>query len=926
MSIIQVEDVSMRFNLAQEKTETLKEYTVKLLKHQLFFNEFYALRDISFKIEPGESVALIGRNGSGKSTMLKLIAGVMYPTTGSVTVNGEIAPLIELGAGFDLDLTARENVFLNGAVLGHDRAYMQEHFQNIIDFAELWDFVDVPVKNYSSGMIARLGFSIATEVRADILACDEILSVGDFMFQQKCHQRMEQMLSGGTTLLFVSHDINQVKQLCKRAIWIDHGHLRGDGPAEGLQRLCGGDAAGRVKASPEGEGSDCRKRCAHPLAPSARGLRPQAVGEKTVRLPEIFLAMARFSPSAPSGHLPHRGRFFDTLTFPRGGRHPSPSKQHKGDPMLTKKQNLTREILTVILLLAAVAATEYWFFQLWRLDWHVPMFYGGDGIYWVGQVQRSYGELSGSLGWPFYEVAGRYDPNYDLIYDIFVWFVGLFTKDTGTVFNLYVLVIPFANALAGYAVFRMVGLRRWLSFAFGLTFGLTPYVQQRMAGHMMLAACEFVPFSVLLCLWCAEDAQFNRPGRGFFKNKRNWLALAMAWGIANNGAAYYPYFTCFFLCVTALCLILRDRRWRAGTSCVVTIAEIVAWMIPDFFPMVLGILNGQGSTLTNGVYRSPVGADIYSLRISSLLLSPNGFGLQKLANWMGRYFHVLATDEGPMYNENAYGYLGIVGIFGFLALLFMLLRSRDWKAGRTERPELGDRLWLLSRLNVMALLLATIAGFGGIIGIFVRFIRGYNRISPYIAFFALLAVGLALEKQLTQHTGRSRKALAAVAILLLGYGYWEQQGFFRPAYEEIQDKWYQDEAFMNEVEAAAGDGAMIFTLPYMKNFENGSLNNMWDYTLLRGPLHSKTLKFTYGAGYGTKNDLWYRETSELEPDAMVAELRTQGMTGIYLDLDGYPEDEQQSALAALTEAAGCGPEDVIHSGSGLLCYIPLGQE
>ena len=139
-------------------------------------------------------------------------------------------------------------------MLGHDRAYMQEHFQNIIDFAELWDFVDVPVKNYSSGMIARLGFSIATEVRADILACDEILSVGDFMFQQKCHQRMEQMLSGGTTLLFVSHDINQVKQLCKRAIWIDHGHLRGDGPAE---EVCNAYVAamerGEYKASPEGQ-------------------------------------------------------------------------------------------------------------------------------------------------------------------------------------------------------------------------------------------------------------------------------------------------------------------------------------------------------------------------------------------------------------------------------------------------------------------------------------------------------------------------------------------------------------------------------------------------------------------------------------------------------------------------------------------------
>ena len=229
--IIKVNDVSMRFNLAQEKTETLKEYTVKLLTHKLFFNEFYALKHVSFSMKRGESLALIGRNGSGKSTMLKLIAGVMYPSKGSVRVNGEIAPLIELGAGFDMELTARENVYLNGAVLGHDRAYMDEHFKNIIDFAELWDFVDVPVKNYSSGMIARLGFSIATEVRADILACDEILSVGDFMFQQKCHDRMEQMLSGGTTLLFVSHDINQVKQLCRRAIWIDHGHLRGDGPS-----------------------------------------------------------------------------------------------------------------------------------------------------------------------------------------------------------------------------------------------------------------------------------------------------------------------------------------------------------------------------------------------------------------------------------------------------------------------------------------------------------------------------------------------------------------------------------------------------------------------------------------------------------------------------------------------------------------------
>ncbi len=229
--IIDVNDVSMRFNLATEKTETLKEYVVKLAKHRLLFNEFYALKHVSFSVQPGESLALIGRNGSGKSTMLKVIAGVMYPTLGSVRVNGDIAPLIELGAGFDPDLTARENVFLNGAVLGHDRDYMNSHFNNIVDFAELWDFIDVPVKNFSSGMVARLAFAIATEVKADILLCDEILSVGDFMFQQKCHKRMQELLAGGTTLLFVSHDIDQVKELCQRAVWIDHGEKRADGPS-----------------------------------------------------------------------------------------------------------------------------------------------------------------------------------------------------------------------------------------------------------------------------------------------------------------------------------------------------------------------------------------------------------------------------------------------------------------------------------------------------------------------------------------------------------------------------------------------------------------------------------------------------------------------------------------------------------------------
>lgn len=232
LPIIEVKNVSMRFNLATEKTDTIKEYFVKLLKGQLMFNEFYALKNVNLTVNRGEAVALIGANGSGKSTLLKCIAGVLYPTTGSIEVRGSIAPLIELGAGFDPDLTARENIYLNGAVLGHDRKFMDDHFQSIVDFAELWEFIDVPVKNYSSGMVARLGFAIATEVSADILVVDEILAVGDFRFQQKCKERMANMMKGGTTLLFVSHSEAQVKELCQKAVWLKKGNIQMAGSAD----------------------------------------------------------------------------------------------------------------------------------------------------------------------------------------------------------------------------------------------------------------------------------------------------------------------------------------------------------------------------------------------------------------------------------------------------------------------------------------------------------------------------------------------------------------------------------------------------------------------------------------------------------------------------------------------------------------------
>ncbi len=228
-NVIEVKDVTMRFNMSKERVDSMKEYFIKMMKRQLNFEEFIALKNVSLSIEKGEVVGIVGLNGSGKSTLLKVISGILRPSQGSATVRGTISPLIELGAGFDYDLTARENVFLNGSVLGFSKQTMQEKMDEIIDFAELRDFMDVAIKNYSSGMVARLGFSIATITRPDILIVDEILAVGDFLFQQKCEQRIADMMSGGTTVIIVSHSLDQIERLCSRVVWLEKGVIKMDG-------------------------------------------------------------------------------------------------------------------------------------------------------------------------------------------------------------------------------------------------------------------------------------------------------------------------------------------------------------------------------------------------------------------------------------------------------------------------------------------------------------------------------------------------------------------------------------------------------------------------------------------------------------------------------------------------------------------------
>lgn len=234
-TVVEVDDVSIRFDLSSDRINTLKELVIKLLTKKIKFDEFWALQNVSFKIAQGDVLGIIGKNGAGKSTLLKVISGIMKPTKGKVTVAGNIVPMLELGSGFDYELSGKENIFLNGAILGYSEEFLHEKYDEIVAFSELGDFINVPLRNYSSGMVMRLAFSIATVVNPEVLIVDEILAVGDADFQKKSQNKMKEMMSGGTTVLFVSHMLPQIREMCNKVVWLEHGQVVDFGPT---QEIC----------------------------------------------------------------------------------------------------------------------------------------------------------------------------------------------------------------------------------------------------------------------------------------------------------------------------------------------------------------------------------------------------------------------------------------------------------------------------------------------------------------------------------------------------------------------------------------------------------------------------------------------------------------------------------------------------------------
>ena len=234
MPIVSVKNISLKFKMEQNRANSLKEFCVRWLKRDLKSEDFWALTDVSFDVEKGDVIGIIGHNGAGKSTLLKVISGIMKPTKGTIEAHGNIVPMLELGSGFDMELSGRENIYLNGAILGYSEEFLNEKYDEIVTFSELGNFIEAPLRTYSSGMLARLAFSVACIVELEILIVDEILSVGDADFQEKSRARMMELMTGGTTVFFVSHSLEQIREMCNKVVWLEHGKIQAVGKTEDI--------------------------------------------------------------------------------------------------------------------------------------------------------------------------------------------------------------------------------------------------------------------------------------------------------------------------------------------------------------------------------------------------------------------------------------------------------------------------------------------------------------------------------------------------------------------------------------------------------------------------------------------------------------------------------------------------------------------
>ena len=566
-----------------------------------------------------------------------------------------------------------------------------------------------------------------------------------------------------------------------------------------------------------------------------------------------------------------------------------------------------------------IFAMMFYLMDLGDFNLYIPMQYeGGDDMGVLVNAkqftEQGWNMTSDRLGAPY--TVQYYDFTASMMHNVGLFIMKIFAVIIGNAaaaMNLTYLSIYFMAGIISYFVMRSMKINCWINALTSSVFALSPYMLYRNIGHIVLTECYFVPLSILICLWIYERDDVLVPDRNFFKRKINYVVLFFTFLIANNGIAYYPFFTCFIFLVTAISKLLKTGKIRQG------LRGVIATVMVCFF-IVLSILPGKIYTLINGSNSAAIDrsgfeqAELYGLKIAQLFMPVNGHGLYD--KYIDYY-----NDAAFLVNENSTAYLGIIGMIGFIILGLWLFARRDGKDGK-----LSKRLGYLSELNIAMVLLGTIGGIGAMFAFFISpMLRGYNRISIFIEYVAILAVALCMDR-LVEVINAKKKLKGVLIYIVYGvfglaciFSIWEGcPEFATPSYDTIRKEYTSDKDFVERIENQLDEGAMIYQLPYHEYPEFGPVNDMWDYHLYVGFVHSDTLRWSYGSIKGREEDKWNKNVSEMNYGDMVKYLKEQGFAGIYVDRRAYLDDEFAELKTGLEDAAG---GSFISSDNGNLYFI-----
>lgn len=571
-----------------------------------------------------------------------------------------------------------------------------------------------------------------------------------------------------------------------------------------------------------------------------------------------------------------------------------------------------KDVVAVVLMLALMSVIVYVLMDMKNFDLAYPMSYdGGDGMsYLANAVMLTEGStvvetdrLGAPYGYTGYDFYASSFHGFDNM--LLKILVGITNQPALAVNLLFLLLFPMIS-LSSYFVLRQMRVKQWVAVGGALTYAFMPYLFMRGMNHFVLASYYFVPVSILYCVWIYQDDNFMCFNKGFFKNWKNWFAIILSACIANNGIAYYAFFTCFFLVVTGLVKALKDKKLRYFGKACSLIGFVVLFMLISLIPTLNYILkNGVND---EGVVRTIDGVETYSLKIAQLFMPLNSHGNSYLEGIINEY-----NEAMPLVNENYMSYLGVMGCIGFLILLVVLFL----KNMGDDKP-FKVQLEILSLLNIAGILLATIGGFGSLFGLLVTaMIRCYNRISIFIAFIAIAAVCILLSVlcdriwSIEKYGAVVRNCIyggfAAVISFVMLWGIWFQYPGLMYDYMGFKEYFISDKEFIESIEARLPEGAMIYQLPYHEYPEGGSVNDMNDYDLWVGYIHSKNLRWSYGGVVGREADNWLRTIDNSDIPDMLKKIKEKGFQGIYIDRRAYEDDELYELESKLEKELGVQP-------------------